>query len=332
MKVSGSVFATKGDYLDYARQLKQAQIDYLHVDIFQSGSHFKISNLLDFNDEQLPLDVHLIFKKVSDEDLYILDQCKVKYLSVQYETLEDKESIFGMSEKFNGRFGIAITAKTPFSAIERYLKHINHVLFMCSEPGVSGAQFDDSNFNRIAMAHNKYPKLNLYADGGINNIIAERMSSLGVSMVVSGSYLCKDLAKLGNKAYNLKYNGEKDVGITRDMIPLNELPIIEKDCSFMKVVDMIAKYRLGVNLIVEGNTLLGIITDGDIKRAFLKYEKNIFDKTAIELANLNPFCVQKDTTMEDLINMLYGLNKGIEVIPVMDGEKVIGAVDLRIGY
>lgn len=332
MKVSGSVLSVKENYLDYASELKHAQIDYLHVDIFQNGKEFKIADLSKFDDSYLPLDVHLIFEEVTEKDIEILNKCRTHYLSVQYENLADKKTVTSISKAFNGRFGIAITASTPLNVIDTYIDSISHVLFMCSEPGVSGAKFDDSNFKRVALTHNKYPRLNLYVDGGINKDVAERMSQLGVTMVVSGSYLCKDITELGNKAYYLKYSGENNVEVRRNMLSLKEIPIVETDTSFMYTIDSMTKQRMGIVFIVYKGNFIGIITDGDIRRSFIKYGKDIFDKKAGELANKTPFVVHANTTMKELINMLYGLHKGIEVVPVIENEKLIGAIDLRIGY
>lgn len=332
MKVSGSILATKDNYLSYSDELKHAKIDFLHVDIFQNGEEFKIKDLLMFDDRYLPLDVHLIFREITEDDIDILNKSNALYLSVQYENLEDKESIIEIGKSFNGRFGIAITSKTPLDVIEKYIGCISHVLFMCSEPGVSGAKFDDANFKRIAMTHNEFPTLSLYADGGINKDIAERMSQLGVSMVVSGSYLCKDVSNLGNKVYSLKYNGEDNVEVTRNMLSLKELPIVEDDASFAYVIDTMSKYRMGITMVFENGSFQGIITDGEVRRGFLKYGKEIFDKKAGELANFEPFTVQSGTKMDELVNLLYGLHKGIEVIPVMEGDNLIGAVDMRMGY
>ena len=40
MRISGSIFATKGDYLKYAKKMEKASIDFIHIDIFK-----KVRNL-----------------------------------------------------------------------------------------------------------------------------------------------------------------------------------------------------------------------------------------------------------------------------------------------
>lgn len=331
MRLSGSILAVKSNYFEYAQMLKYANVDCLHIDIFQEGGEFLLEEVLKFDDTYLPLDVHLIFGRISENDIRILNEVNVKYLSIQYETLQEKECIKKVSKLFKGNFGIAITAQTSLMVVEKNINQISHVLFMCSEPGVSGAKFDESNFSRIEMLHNKYPSLELYADGGINDVIGEKMGKLGVSMVVSGSYLCRDYKQLGANAYTLKYLNEQNVNVCRKMIKINSLPLLTEDAIFIQIINTMNHYRMGIVLIVEEDYLKGIITDGDIRRAFIKFGENIFKKVANDIMNSEPFVVNSENKMEDIFEKLSIMRKGIDVVPVVEGGKLIGAIDLKMG-
>lgn len=331
MKVSGSILAVKTDYFEYAEILKFARIDCLHIDIFQDEKEFSVSDVLKFDNTYPPLDVHLIFETISDEYIDILNQANVRYLSVQYENLADKHCIKRIADNFKGDLGIAITSKTPLEIIDEYINDISQVLFMCSEPGISGARFDDSNYDRIEEIHDKYPSLNLFADGGVNNIIAKQMEKIGVEMVVSGSYLCKDMEQLGNNTYRLKYMDEQSVNVTRVMIKVNFLPIIKKDAAFMDVINVMNHYRLGLVMVVEDDMLLGIIADGDVRRGFVQFGQEIFQRRADEFMNKTPFTVDRSKSIKNIYEALLIMRKGIDVVPVTEGGLLIGAVDLRIG-
>lgn len=331
MEVSGSIFAVKSNYFEYAKMLKYAKVDYLHVDIIQNNKEFGIEKLLEFNDSYLPLDVHLIFKKISEKDMNILNRANVKYLNVQYENLKEKKDIVEISNKFKGNFGIAITCETPLEVIDNNINFISQVLFMCSEPGVTGAEFDSSNFQRIKNIHDRYPSLKLCVDGGINNIISEKMGKMGVSLVVSGSYLCKDFGQLNVNSYNLKYLNEKNINVKRKMMKLNSLPLVRSDTTFYEVINVMNHYRLGLVFIVDAEELKGIVADGDVRRGFIKYKENIFTKKAKDLMNQNPFVIGSDKNIEDVFRLLAFMHKGIDVIPVVENGKLIGALDLHMG-
>lgn len=332
MKVSGSILAARAnDYFDYAKKLKFINADYLHVDIFQESSVFTIEDLLRFDNSDLPLDVHLIFEDITKQNIEILNSAKVQILNIQYENIKNKAQIRMAARLFNGKFGIAITSKTPIDIIEDYFDCISQVLFMCSEPGVSGAKFDDKNFERIRAVRMKYPSLELQADGGINDSIGEEMGNAGVSMIVSGSYLYRNYEEIGNNVYRLKYLNEYGIGVTKNMVQLNALPLISKNAGFIEIIDTMNRYRMGLVMVVESNNLLGIISDGDIRRNLLVKGKEIFDSKAEAIMNKEPYVVERDKTMEDIFKALSQIHKGIDVIPIMEDDRIIGAVDLHMG-
>lgn len=331
VKVSGSILAVKDNYIQYAKQLKYSGVDNLHIDIFQNGEAFTIKDLLKFDETFLPLDIHLIFKSLSEEDVEILNQVNAEYINVQYESLEDPGICHWLAKRINGKFGIAITSKTSCTIIDEYKDEISQVLFMCSEPGVSGKKFDESNYERVRNVHIKYPSLFLAIDGGINAEIGEKMGQLGASLLVSGSYLSKDISELSKNIYFLKYMNEKNICVKRKMLPIGKLPLVAEDDSFMHLIDVMNHYRLGMVFVVNGDKLQGVVSDGDIRRAFISYKENIFKLVAHDLMNVQPLTIGSNETIEDLYCKINKAHRGIDVVPVIEGDKMLGVVDLHMG-
>ncbi len=331
MQVSGSIFAVKDNYFEYANNLKYSNANFLHIDLFTDNDNFKLEDILKFNKEYLPLDVHLIYEKITDDDINILNLSNTQFLNIQYENLIDKNQIIEIAKKFSGNFGIAITDKTDIGILSSYINNISQVLIMCSEPGVSGAKFSEINFDRIRRIKEQYPNLRIFADGGIDNKIAEEMNLLGVSMIVSGSYLANKPSELSKSIYSLRYASEQNIKVTRNMIKKQQLPILDKYAKFIDIVDCMSRYRLGIVFIETKNEFHGIITDGDIRKGYLNYKQEVFELKAEKLMNRSPFVIQKDLNMEDLFVLLSKRNKGIEVVPIMENNNLIGAIDLHIG-
>lgn len=333
MKVSASILATKGNYVEYAEQLKYANVDCLHIDIFQNDVKFSLKDISKINDIGIPLDVHLIFEEITEEDIDILNKSKVAYVSIQYEKLRDKSCINYLSKKIRSNFGLAFTIQTPLEVFERHIDLVSYVLFMCSEPGISGATFDDRNYERILEVHTKYPYLKIYADGGIDGERAERLRLLGVSMVVSGTFLCRDMERLNWGTCALKYHREDVVTVKKLMLPLASIPIVQEETGFVDLLVQMNKYRLGMVFVVkEKNKLVGIVSSGDIRRGILKYGKEIFEKKAVDILNENPYVVTEDMFVEKIYEDISKLHKGINVIPVVeDGNVLVGAIDLQRG-
>lgn len=335
MKISASIFATENNYYDYAKYLKKNNVDYLHIDLFQNSLKFSLDDILEFDESYLPLDVHLIYDEITEHDIEILNKANIKYLNIQYENLKNKNDIKKLVEKTSINIGISVTIKTPLSVIDEYIDYISQVLFMCSEPGISGAKFNSKNYRRIQTLHEKYPNLFLAVDGGIDNQVVKRMEKLGVSLVVSGSYLSKQEENMDlflKNIYELRFLGEYNINVTRNMLKIKELPIVDLDMEFFDVLSQMNYYRLGIVFVLSGDKLEGIITDGDIRRAFLVYRQNTFFKKAQELMNKEPFTVSEKENMENLYKRIAKAHRGIDVVPVCDDKnKLLGAVDLHIG-
>ena len=219
MLISGSILAVKNEFFDYAKVLKQSGIDYLHIDLFGDDSgEFKFCDILRFDNSYLPLDVHLIYPNITEEMITTLNSSTAHILSVQYETLDEPLTALETAKHFKGNVGLAVTPSTAINDIAPYFDLIQHVLVMCSEPGVSGAKFQTSSYNMLDLLYEKYHTLNLYADGGIESGIAKKMSAHKVKMVVSGSFLAKNAADIDSTVFALKYSGERNIPISRLLI------------------------------------------------------------------------------------------------------------------
>lgn len=62
--------------------------------------------------------------------------------------------------------------------------------------------------------------------------------------------------------------GKKLLNRVRDVMRTDNLPICQPDTNFAEVVQIINRGRLGVAIVQNNEKLLGIITDGDVRRAF----------------------------------------------------------------
>ncbi|MEG1983147.1 MAG: KpsF/GutQ family sugar-phosphate isomerase [Alistipes sp.] len=68
----------------------------------------------------------------------------------------------------------------------------------------------------------------------------------------------------------------------------DNLPVVSPDCSATEMIHAISKGGLGLIVICEQGKLLGIITDGDIRRAMERLQTKFFCIHAIDIATLHP--------------------------------------------
>jgi pentose-5-phosphate-3-epimerase len=172
-----------------------------------------------------------------------LNKSNVAYLSIQYENLVDKKELDLLSE-YHGKWGIGILSTTPLSVLENYIKSINHVLVMCTVPGISGAKFDPINIERIETINMMFPSLNVFVDGGIEHLNAKIMRNKNVELIVSGSYL-SNAESLYQNLYNLKY-GDQQFFVSQVMISTDKLPIQNSSSSFLDILKKVSEFKIGI--------------------------------------------------------------------------------------
>ena len=190
MKISASIFATNDRLLAYVSQLKFAKVDYLHLDFFQNGTNkFRLEDINALDYLQIPYDVHLLYEDITRENINLLNNSSSEILSLQWENLRNVEETLKLMERFKGDIGFAVTPNTDLNGLCEYLPRLDHILVMCSEPGVSGAKFMENSYDFIRSIREKFPYIKINVDGGIDNIRCRKVLELGASLVVSGSYL-----------------------------------------------------------------------------------------------------------------------------------------------
>jgi len=103
----------------------------------------------------------------------------------------------------------------------------------------------------------------------------------------------------------------------------NEVPKVEKDTSVKDVIVEISKKRLGTTAVIENGVIIGIITDGDIRR-MLENTTDISNLKAIDIMSANPICVSSDTMAVTALDIMQKNN--ITQILVTENGKYSGVV------
>jgi len=113
-----------------------------------------------------------------------------------------------------------------------------------------------------------------------------------------------------------------------DLIKDNQVPHVSENDSIAKVIVEISEKRLGVTAVVDAkNTIVGIITDGDIRRMLSKTTK-IDSFTAKDIMGNKPKTILSDAMAVEALERLE--NNNISQILVTDNaNKYIGVVHLH---
>jgi len=93
-----------------------------------------------------------------------------------------------------------------------------------------------------------------------------------------------------------------------------------------EAIEIVTNGKLGVGIVLENGALVGIITDGDIRRAMLRLGQSFFATPVADIMSRNPKTISKDAKIVEAgetmnhysIHSLVVLNNDAKVCGVID--------------
>ncbi|MBO5875217.1 MAG: KpsF/GutQ family sugar-phosphate isomerase [Alistipes sp.] len=106
-----------------------------------------------------------------------------------------------------------------------------------------------------------------------------------------------------------------------------ELPVVAPDCSAQDMIHAVSRGGLGLIVICDGDEILGIVTDGDIRRAMESRQAEFFNIKAMDIATKRPKSISPE---EKLIaaEKLMTRHKVNSLLVVDDDEKLVGIIQI----
>jgi arabinose-5-phosphate isomerase len=120
--------------------------------------------------------------------------------------------------------------------------------------------------------------------------------------------------------------GKKLLLRVKDMLEHTLKPMVAPDASIQQVIFEISEKRLGVTAVVENNAVIGIITDGDIRR-MLSERDQFKDLVAKDIMTKNPKLIQATDMVTDALNTLEDFS--ITQLIVVENNEYKGVLHLH---
>lgn len=114
--------------------------------------------------------------------------------------------------------------------------------------------------------------------------------------------------------------------------PTDRIPVVSPRTFFKQTLETMNRFRLGVACVVgEDGTLMGIVTDGDLRRMLLKDQRpisHLFTNDTILHARKQCTTVQPEMSLADAVAIME--QRGIWDLPVTDGDgRLLGLLHLH---
>ena len=120
--------------------------------------------------------------------------------------------------------------------------------------------------------------------------------------------------------------GKRLLTTAKDVMRSNDLPIIPPEMHLGEAIIHVSKGKLGLGVAIVDNKIVGLITDGDIRRAMEKWQADFFDKTVGDLMTRTPKCVSPTTKITEIQRIMH--KHKIHTVLVTDTKKhLLGVVD-----
>ncbi len=120
--------------------------------------------------------------------------------------------------------------------------------------------------------------------------------------------------------------GKRLLTTAQDVMRTADMPVIPPTMHLGEAIIHVSKGKLGLGVAVEGGRIVGLITDGDIRRAMEKWQAQFFDRTVADIMTRRPKVVPPDMKISDIQGIMNKYK--IHSVLVVDGDgRLLGVVD-----
>jgi len=117
------------------------------------------------------------------------------------------------------------------------------------------------------------------------------------------------------------------VKVSEVMLTAERIPLVELGSSLAEAVSVLNERNLGAVLVMDGRKMVGIITDGDIRR-LVSRGVQIAESTVVDLMTRNPKTIESDLLAADALSVMQ--RHEITILPVQERNgDLVGVLHLQ---
>jgi len=111
-----------------------------------------------------------------------------------------------------------------------------------------------------------------------------------------------------------------------DVMKKVDLPLVEMDTPMKALVQKISSARLGLVVVMRDESIEGIVTDGDIRRAMESSQDNFFELRASDIMTKNPISIQRQAKLREAQKVMTELK--VNSLLVVENDALVGIVQI----
>jgi arabinose-5-phosphate isomerase len=109
-----------------------------------------------------------------------------------------------------------------------------------------------------------------------------------------------------------------------------ELPVVQQDTTFKDIIFEVSNKRLGMTLVNNAaGEVIGVITDGDIRRAIGKYDKEVMNIAAVDCMSSQYKSIVPDKMISDALALMERHKIMTLVVQTPPSRKAVGIVSMH---
>jgi len=120
--------------------------------------------------------------------------------------------------------------------------------------------------------------------------------------------------------------GKRLLTTAQDVMRSEDMPLLPPEMHLGEAIILVSKGKLGLGVAEENGRIVGLITDGDIRRAMERWQAKFFDHTVADIMTRTPKTVGPQTKITE-IQRIMQCYKVHSVLVVDDQQRLLGVVD-----
>lgn len=112
-----------------------------------------------------------------------------------------------------------------------------------------------------------------------------------------------------------------------DMLDETQKPQVDSDASIKEVIQSLSSGRFGITVVMNKNEIIGVVTDGDLRRMLEKYT-DFSHLRAHDIASFEPKTIKKSILAKTALQLINQYKIG-QLVVVDDDNNYVGIVDFH---